>query len=92
MDDALYRELYQYETLEAAYETAFLYLRDPPADEEPWLINLQNHLVWESYQTGDEDRDTVLLEAMDIVMKRHGLRGWDLGGAFRRLHDELTLT
>lgn len=58
MSKGLYEELYDYATLEAAYEAAFLYLDDAPEDSEAWLINLQNHLVWRSYEPGqnpDED-------------------------------------
>lgn len=52
MSKGLYEELYDYATLEAAYEAAFLYLDDAPEDSEAWLINLQNHLVWRSYEPG----------------------------------------
>lgn len=47
---SLYSEVYDYSTLEAAYEAAFLYLTgDMPEGIEEWLMNLHNHLVWQSY-------------------------------------------
>lgn len=92
MDNALYRELYEYDTLEAALEAASLFLSGPPGDREGWLINLQNHLVWRSYRVGeDPDCDAVVLEAIASVMSRHGLRARDLTGELRKLLDDLTL-
>lgn len=80
-DDGLYAELYDYDTLEAAYEAAFPYLEDLPEDSEAWLINLQNHLIWRSYETGETpDFDTVILCAADIIAKRHGICGLSLPG------------
>ena len=92
MDNALYGELYEYDTLEAALEAASLFLSGPPEDREGWLINLQNHLVWRSYRVSeDPDCDAVVLEAIASVMSRHGLRARDLTGVLRKLLDDLTL-
>lgn len=71
----LYAEVYDYSTLEAAYGAAFLYLSDVPEDSEEWLMNLHNHLVWKSYEVGqDPDEDCVVLTAIDHVLKAHGLK------------------
>lgn len=88
--DELYAELYDYDTLEAAYEAVSLYLEDPPEDGEPWLINLQNHLIWRSYETGESpDFDTVVLCAADIIRKRHGLRALSVPGRTGEIIREL---
>lgn len=89
----LYAELYDYDTLEAAYEAAFLYLESPPEDREPWLINLQNHLIWRSYEPGkDPDMDCVVLSGVSILLKRHGLKSRDVTSPeLRQIIDDLTL-
>lgn len=90
--DTLYQELYEYGTLEAAFEAVLLFLNNLPEDNEEWLINLQNHLVWRSYRVGeDPDCDAVVLEAACAVMRHHGLRARDLTGELRKLLDDLTL-
>ena len=90
--DALYRMLYEYDNLEAAYQAAFDFLEDPPEDEDAWLINLQNHLIWKSYLvTQDGNADTVVLEAITSLAKRLGLGPYDVTGETRRILDELTL-
>lgn len=90
--EALYRLVYEYDTLEAAYCSAYEYLEAPPEDEDAWLIDLQNHLVWRSYQTGyDPDWDVVVLEAISTLVKRLGLRANDVTGETRRILNELTL-
>ncbi|WP_195985395.1 hypothetical protein [Clostridium sp. D33t1_170424_F3] len=93
MDAAeLYAELYDYDTLEAAFEAASLYLEGPPEDSEPWLINLQNHLIWRSYEPGkDPDMDRVVLSGVSILLKRHSLTGCDVTSPeLRRIIDDLT--
>lgn len=89
----LYAELYSYDTLEAAYEAAFLYLESPPEGCEPWLINLQNHLIWRSYEPGkDPDMDCVVMSGVSILLKRHGLAFRDVTSPeLRRIIDDLTL-
>lgn len=89
----LYAEVYDYATLEAAYEAAFLYLDDPQEDSEAWLINLQNHLIWRSYEPGeDPDLDCVVLSAVSILLKRHGISARDVASPeLRNIIDTLTL-
>lgn len=92
--DGLYAEVYDYSTLEAAYEAAFLYLSDDATDGgEEWLMNLHNHLVWQSYEVGkDPDEDCVVLTAIDRVFKAHGLRLDDAEEpVLRRIIADLTL-
>ena len=68
------------------------YLNDPLDEPEEWLINLQNHLLWGSYQTGrDDDEDVVVLEAIVSMAHKLGLGPYDLAGPVRRILDELTL-
>ena len=45
MSKGLYEELYDYATLEAAYEAAFLYLDDAPEDSEAWYEKMWNYTV-----------------------------------------------
>lgn len=89
----LYAELYEYSTLEAAYEAAFLYLDDVPENSEEWLINLQNHLIWRSYEPGkDPDMDCVVLSGVSILLKRHDLKTSDVSSPeLRKIIDDLTL-
>jgi len=93
MSQSLYAELYEYNTLEAAYEAAFLYLSDPPEDEEVWLINLQNHLIWRSYRAAENpDEDCVVLTAIDRLLKSHGLKSHEVTDPdIRRIISDLTL-
>ena len=88
----LYAELYDYSVLEAAYEAAFLYLADPPEAEEEWLINLQNHLIWRSYEpAADPDMDCVVLTAIDRLLKSHGLKAREVQDPdLRRILTDLT--
>lgn len=90
----LYSEVYNYSILEAAYEAAFIYLSDRAVDGgEEWLMNLHNHLVWQSYEVGkDPDEDCVVLTAIDRVFKAHGLRLDDAEElVLRRIIADLTL-
>lgn len=91
----LYAEVYDYSTLEAAYGAAFLYLSDVPEPEESeeWLMNLHNHLVWKSYEVGqDPDEDCVVLTAIDHVLKAHGLKLDEVEEPIlRRIIEDLTL-
>ncbi len=91
-DSNLYAEVYDYSNLEAAYEAAYLYLSDPPEESEEWLMNLHNHLVWKSYEVGDDpDKDCVVLTATDRVLKAHGLRLGDVEDPdLRRIIADLT--
>lgn len=90
--DAIYRMLYEYDHLEAAYWAVYEYLDNPPESEDEWLINLQNHLIWETYQVcRDGDADTVVLEAITSLAVRLGLGPYDITGESRRILDELTL-
>lgn len=91
-EDFLYCQLYEYDNLEAAHEVAFSYLEDPLDNPEFWLINLQNELIWHTYQVGrDADEDTVVLEAIVTVAKELRLGPYDVTGETRRILDELTL-
>lgn len=77
--DPLYAEIYDYSTLEAAYEAVFLYLCELPDNAEEWLINLQNHLIWRSYKPHEsEDADMVVFEAIIRTLKKHELKAKDL--------------
>lgn len=89
----LYDEMLEYDTLEAAYEAAFLYLEGVPDSTEEWLINLQNHLIWHSYDPGeDPDMDCVVLSAVSILLERHGIKARDIEDPeLRRIIDILTL-
>lgn len=91
--DTLFKEVFDYCTLEAAYEAAFLYLDDDiPYNAEEWLINLQNHLVWGSYGPGENpNMDVVVLSAIDIILKRYSLRSTDAGEEIGYIVDYLTL-
>lgn len=90
-EQQLYQELYDYDTLYTAYEAAFIYLDISHENVEEWLINLQNHLVWNSYSTGnDPDSDTVVLSAIDILLKRHSLKISDITGRIAEIIGELT--
>lgn len=93
MSKGLYEELYDYTTLEAAYDAAFLYLDDAPEDSEAWLINLQNHLVWRSYEPGQNpDEDSVVLTAIGNILKAHGLKSHEVKEPeLRRVIADLTL-
>jgi len=92
MPQSLFAELYEYDTLEAAFEAAFLLLADPPEDSEEWLINLQNHLIWRSYEpAADPDEDCVVLTAIDRLLAAHGLTGPEVEEPeLRRIIDGLT--
>lgn len=90
----LYAEVYDYSTLEAAYEAAFLYLSDVPEENgEEWLMNLHNHLVWKSYEVGkDPDEDCVVLTAIDHVLKAHGMTFHEVKEpVLRHIIEDLTL-
>lgn len=89
----LYKELFDYSTLETAYEGAFEYLSGEIEDEEEWIINLQNHLIWRTYEPGeDPDMDCVVLTAISNILKSHGLRVGDLQEPeLRRIIEDLTL-
>lgn len=90
----LYAEVYDYSTLEAAFEAASFYLSDDAIDGgEEWLMNLHNHLVWQSYEEGkDPDEDCVVLTAIDHVLKERGLRLDDVEEPIlRRIIADLTL-
>lgn len=93
MSKGLYEELYDYSTLEAAYEAVFLYLYEVPEDSEAWLINLQNHLVWRSYEPGQNpDEDSVVLTAIGNILKTHGIKSHEVEEAeLRRIIADLTL-
>jgi len=93
MSKGLYEELYDYTTLEAAYEAAFLYLYDTPEDSEAWLINLQNHLIWQSYEPGQNpDEDSVVLTAIGNILKAHGIKCHEVREPeLRRIIADLTL-
>ena len=57
----IYDGIYQFDTLEAAYRAAFTCPDILPYDVEEWLINLQNHLIWGSYEPGiDPKSDAVI--------------------------------
>lgn len=85
-------EVYDFAVLESAYESSYLYLGDLPESAEEWLINLQNHLIWRSYQPGeDPDMDIVVLNAIGIILKRHSLRIEDAGLEIKTFVDVLTL-
>lgn len=74
----IYREVYQYHTLEAAYDAASEYFDAMPDNPEEWLINLQNHLMWRSYKPYNNDfADCVVLEAIDIVLTNQGVTPQD---------------
>ncbi len=92
MPGGLFAELYEYDALEAAFEAAFPFLADPPEDSEEWLINLQNHLIWRSYEPAkDPDEDCVVLTAIDRLLKAHGLAGPEVEEPeLRRIIDGLT--
>ena len=45
-------ETYDFDTMEAAYRAAFLFNGELTYRIEEWLINLQNHLMWGSYEDG----------------------------------------
>ena len=92
MPQSLFAELYEYDTLEAAFEAAFLLLADPPEDSEEWLINLQNHLIWRSYEpAADPDEDCVVLTAIGRLLKRHGLKSYEVEDPdIRRIIADLT--
>ena len=90
--DSLLRMVSEYDSLAAAYTKSWDYLNDPLDEPEEWLINLQNHLLWGSYQTGrDDDEDVVVLEAIVSMAHKLGLGPYDLAGPVRRILDELTL-
>lgn len=92
--NALYTEVYDYSTLEAAFEAASFYLSDEAMEGgEEWLMNLHNHLVWQSYEAGkDPDEDCVVLTAIDHVLKAHELRLGDVEEPIlRRIITDLTL-
>ena len=90
--DSLLKMVSRYEVLEAAYEKCWDCISDPLDDPEEWLINLQNHLIWGSYQVcRDEDADVVVLEAITSLAEFLGLGPYDITGEVRRIFDELTL-
>ena len=71
----IYSDVYDYNTLEAAYNAASEYFDVMPDNPEEWLINLQNHLMWRSYKPYDDDiADCVILEAISIVITKHGIK------------------
>ena len=89
---SVYAEASEYDTLKAAYEAASTYLDFPPDNSEEWLMNLHNHLVWRSYETGDDPAaDTVVLSAIDLVIKRRGISPKDTDPETQRIIDYLTL-
>ncbi|MEG2679468.1 MAG: hypothetical protein RR949_05955, partial [Oscillospiraceae bacterium] len=54
------------------------------------IINLQNHLLWGSYEPGeDPDMDSITLVAIDIVSKRRGIRLFDAPGRSAAIVSEL---
>ena len=89
----LYEELYDYGTLETAFEGAYLYLSGEIEDVEEWLINLHNHLVWQTYEAcQDPDMDCVVLTAISNILKRHGLKAGEVQEPLlRRIIADLTL-
>lgn len=90
--DPLLRMVSEYDGLAAAYTRSWEYLDDPLDEPEEWLINLQNHLLWGSYQTGrDDNEDVVVLEAIVSMAQELGLRSCDITGPVRQILDELTL-
>lgn len=90
--DGLYARLCEYDTLEAAYETVYLDLADLPDNDEEWLMNLHNHLVWQTYEPGeDEDADAVVLAAITSLIGWSGIARNDITDPMlRRIVSELT--
>lgn len=74
----IYEEVCQYDTLKTAYDAAVEYCDHCPDDEEAYIINLHNHLIWKSY-TPNEDptSDVVVLEAIDIALTKCGVKPQD---------------
>lgn len=59
-------------TLQSAYELAEDGIEED--HDEAWFINIQNHLIWNSYGHGEDlDADLVVLHAIGIVQERRGL-------------------
>lgn len=91
----LYKELYDYGTLENAFECAYLYLTGEYDEEEreEWLINLQNRLIWKEYEPGtDPDEDCVVLTAIQHLLKAHGMKSYEVEEPeLRRIIADLTL-
>lgn len=91
--DPLLLEVCGYENLEAALYYIYDHMNDPPGEEEEeeWLINLQNRLIW-GYEVGEnEDHDTVVLEAIQFTMRDYNLSPAMLTGEVKRILDDLTL-
>ncbi len=68
-----YSDIYEYSTLEKAYECVCEELGYSPYDVEKgeeWLMNIHNHLVWKSFIPEiDPIADLVVHKAIDIVSK-----------------------
>lgn len=82
-NDEFFQAVYEYENLSDARYRAIDALSDEAIDrpEEETIINLQNHLIWGSYDPGeDPDMDTITLTAIDIVRQRRGLRFSEIQG------------
>jgi hypothetical protein len=89
---AVYEAVCEYDALEKAFEAAYMYLDDPPDNSEEWLMNLHNHLVWKSYEPGDDPNcDTVVLTAIDIELKRRGIKAANADPKTQSIIDYLTL-
>ena len=91
--DPLLLEVCGYENLEAALYYIYDNLNDPPDEknEEAWLIDLQNRLIW-GYEAGtNEDHDAVVLEAIQFTMRDYGMTPVMLTGEVKRILDDLTL-
>lgn len=91
-EDPFFAEVYAYDTLSAAYATIWDSLSEDCLDktEEEVIINLQNHLLWGSYEPGeDPDMDSITLAAIDILSKRQGISLFDAPGRSAAIVSEL---
>lgn len=84
--------LASYDILAEAYEESREYLSEPLDEPDEWLINLQNHLLWHTYEVAvDEDADAVVLTAIGLVMKAKRIKANDLTGEVKAILNDLTL-
>ena len=63
-------EIYGIDELEAAFRSAFLYRGDLTYGIEEWLIILHNHLIWDSYERGNDPMADIII----MLLKDKGLQ------------------
>ena len=58
-------DVHDFDMLETAFRSAFMYSGELTYDIEEWLIILHNHLIWGSYIPGDDPVADIVIHLLN---------------------------